>query len=255
MTTVKSIFYACGAWVGRIDSETRCAFWSVHPAEINFDPILLVPVDLGRTPEAAREGRIDWDQIQVDDLRDKTDESGVTTLGPWFPDGSMTGAVYLEKSFRERLRAEIRPVFPPPGYPARDYEFMSVVYKHSTGNPRAGMRYHGFHAKILKEGPGTSAFLAIHQPGRSKANDPPLERTLDLASLDCDPPVGDGGLTEIALGRGKRKEGALFVHLPRARGIGTFGTKLPSGNSINVSSHPGLPHQRIDVSLLRPLNG
>ena len=79
---VKSIFCACSAWVGRIDSETRCRCWSTHPAEINFDPALLTPVDLSRTPQCAREGRIDWDEIQVDDLGEKNDENGVTTIGP-----------------------------------------------------------------------------------------------------------------------------------------------------------------------------
>jgi hypothetical protein len=239
MTTVKSIFYACGAWVGRVDSETRCRFWSRHPTEINFDPVLMVPLDLSRTPSSSREGRIDWDEIQVDDLRDTNDDSGVTTLGPWFPDGKTTGAAYLEKKYWERLRSDIRPVFPPPGFPARDYEFMTVVYRHASGNPRAGRRYHGYHAKILRDGPGTNVFVAIHQPGRSKASDPPLERTLDLASLDCDTHVDESGLTEIALGKGKRREGALFIYLPRARSIGLLDHKLPSGTGINVLAYQG----------------
>ena len=253
-TTVKSIFYACGAWVGRIDSETRCRFWSKHPSEINFDPVLQVPLDLGRTPEAARDGRIDWDQVQVDDLRDASEDTGVTTLGPWFPDGKMTGAAYLETTYWQRLRSDIRPVFPPPGFPARDYEFMTVVYRHASGNARAGRRYHGYHAKILREGPGTTAFLSISQPGRSKASDPPLERTLDLGSLDCDAHVDESGLTEIGLGKGKRKEGALFIHLPRARRIGLFDVKVPAGSGINVAGPLGFIGQFRDASL-RPASG
>jgi len=238
MTTVKSIFYACSAWVGRIDSETRCRFWSTHPAEINFDPVLQVPIDLARSPSSAREGRIEWDEIQLDDLRDANVDSGVTTVGPWFPDGKTSGAVYLAKPYWERLRSDIRPAFPPPGYPARDYEFMTVVYRHASGNARAGRRYHGYHAKILQEGPGTNAFVSIYQPGRSKASDAPLDRTLDLASLDVDAHVDDSGLTEIAIGKGKRKEGALYIHLPRARTIGLFDAKFPSGTGINVA-YPG----------------
>ncbi len=252
---VKSIFCACSAWVGRIDSETRCRFWSTHPAEINYDPALLTPVDLSRTPQCAREGRIDWDEIQVDDLGEKNDENGVTTIGPWFPDGRTSGGVYLAKSYRARLREQIRPEFPPPGFPARDYEFMTVVYKHGTGNARAGNRYHGYHAKILKEGPGNTAYLAIYQPGRSKANDPPLDRTLDLGSLDCDAHTEEGGLTEIAVGKGKRKEGALFIKLPRAKGIGLFGVKLPAGTGINVAGPYGVHAQPVVSLPMRPASG
>ena len=63
MTIEKAIFYGFGAWVGRIDGETRCGFWTRHPAEVNFDPILLIPVDLSKTPSAAQKGKIDWDEI------------------------------------------------------------------------------------------------------------------------------------------------------------------------------------------------
>jgi len=42
-------------------------------------------------------------------------------------------------------------------------------------------------------------------------------------------------MTEVGLGRGKRREGALFVSLPRARGIGLFDVKLPRSSGINVA--------------------
>ncbi len=99
MTIERVVFFGFSAWVGRIDSETRCGFWTSHPAEVNFDPVLLVPVDLSKTPSAARKGRIDWDEIQVDDFKDDSHESGETTIGPWFPDGETTGLIFLEKAY------------------------------------------------------------------------------------------------------------------------------------------------------------
>lgn len=227
MTTGKAVFYASSAWVGRIDSETRCRFWWKHPSEIHYDHALLVPVDLAKTPASAREGRIDWDEIQVDDIRDETDEGGVTTIGPWFPDGKATGAVYLEKTYWDRLRAEHRPAFPPPGYAARDYEFKTVVYKAGTENPRAGIRYHGYHAKIISER-GPSALVAVYTAGNSKGGENPAEHTFNLESIDCDAHVSAGGMTEIAVGEGKKKEGAFFIKLVLARRLGIRESKKPA---------------------------
>jgi hypothetical protein len=233
MTSARSLFYASPAWVGRIEGRTRCGFWPRHPDEVNYDPVLLVPLDLARTPAAAREGRIEWDEIQVDDLQDALDDGGVTSIGPRFPDGRTTGVAYLAKAYRDRLRSRIRPPFPPAGFSARarDYEFMTVVYHDGTDDTRAGQRYHGFHARILKER-GSSAFVAVHHAGRSGGGDPPLERTLDLASLECDAHSTAGGLTEIALGKRKQKEGALFIQLPRAVELGIAHLGL-------ASAHPG----------------
>jgi len=162
MTIEKAIFYGFGAWVGRIDGETRCGFWPKHPAEVNFDPILLIPVDLSKTPTAAKKGKIDWDEIQVDDFKDGTPSGGVTTIGPMFPDGATTGVVYLEKSYYERLRPEIRPPIKPQASPqdnCGNNRLTAVVYGEAAGNPRAGLRYHAFLARIVSERK-TSALVA-----------------------------------------------------------------------------------------------
>lgn len=227
MNMVKSVFYGFGAFVGRIEGETRCAFWSKNPVDVNFDPVLLVPVDLSRTPSAARERKIEWDEIQVDDHREDCDD-GVTTIGPWFPDGKTTGGIYLAKSYWQKLRPEIRPEFPPDG-DSRAYEFMTVVYRDGTAHQRAGIRYHGYHAKIVTER-GNSALVAVHHAGCSQSGDPPIECSFDLLSPDCDAHVQDGGMTEIGLAPGKKKEGALFIRLGRAREIGIREVKRPPGH-------------------------
>jgi hypothetical protein len=239
MTIVKSVFYRCSAWVGRIDGETRCAFWSRHPAEVNYDPLLLIPIDLSRTPAAARKGKIDWDEVQLDDFRDDLDDDGMSTVGPWFPDGKTTGVIYLEKSYIERLREEIRPAFPPPGTPARDYELMSVVYRDGTGNARAGLRYQGFHARIDSR---DGSKILVHHGGRSLAKDPPVECALDLGSLDCDAHEDDGGMTRIGHGKGKQREGALFIKVAVATGLNIRGGKEPLGHLIGTGT-PASPHR------------
>ena len=242
--TIKSVFFGFGAWVGRIDGETRCAFWSRHPSEVNYDQVLLVPVDLLLAPATAQQGRIDWDQIQLDDLRDANVANGVTTLGPWFPDGNVTGAVYLEHSYWERLRPEIRPVFPPAGYAARDYEFMTVVYRSGTENPRAGVRYHGYHGRIVSVLGSGKARVAVYPAGSSMGSDPPVEVTVDFGSKVVDARVDEGGKTEIGLGPNDPQEGAIFLDLAWARSVGIQETKKPPGHLTAESSIPRTPRIR-----------
>jgi hypothetical protein len=246
MTMVKSVFYACSAWVGRIDGETRCGFWAKNPIEINFDPVLLVPIDLSKTPAMARKGKIEWDEIQVDDGPDGNGGGGLTSIGPWFPDGKTTGVVYLEKQYWGRLRGDIRPPFPPPGFSAKDYEFMTEVYKDGA---RANRRYIGLHAKILEES-GTTAKIGILLtcPPPNQQSKSPSEHKFDLSSLDFDVHVSQGGLTEIGVGPGKPKEGALFMDVGRAMKLGIIALKMPPacGVTIPASSRP-VAHRRARV--------
>jgi hypothetical protein len=80
---MRSVFVGTPGFLGRIDNETRCAFWVEEPVDHGFDPGRLIDIDLGRTPSAVLAKEIDWDDVQVDDCI--TGPNGVvtgTTLGP-----------------------------------------------------------------------------------------------------------------------------------------------------------------------------
>lgn len=235
MTTMaRTVFHGCSAWVGRIDSESRCRFWTTNPLENNFDPILLVPVDLSKSTSAAQQGKIDWDEVQVDDYYGAPkNPNGPTTIGPSFPDGATTGFVFLAESYLTKLRSEIRPTVPPPGSAAQKHEFMTAVYQ--TG-ARAGRRYAGTHVKVhATQGSTAEVEFLLHCPtpklnGRHK---------LDLASLDVDEHIAKGGLTEIdirknASGGFMRDQGSLFVDFKMgvASGIVSFKVPLACGTSL-----------------------
>lgn len=221
---VKTVFYACSAWVGRIDGTTRCRFWSQNPLDHDFDQKTLVSVDLSMTPTRARQGAHDWSKIQIDDPALDNGSGGLTTIGPWFPDGRTTGAVYLAEPFWKSLRAPVRPAFPPPGFKAPAYEFMTVLYK---DGPRASRRYVGMQARILEErGSKVSVeFLFTTCPRRVRKAAPSYQ--LDLASLDVEPHVSEVGMTAIGVGD-REKTGALFLDFKRAKALGVVALKLPA---------------------------
>src|SRR5262245_12468299 len=136
---MRSVFVCTSAFLGRIDSETRCGFWADEPVDHAFDPARLITADLARTPSAALAGRVPWDAVEVDDCF--PGPNGVvhgTTLGPRWPEIQLMGLVYLEESFWKRLPEAIRPPCPPSGMPGRAYEFTTVVYWTNADDPRAG---------------------------------------------------------------------------------------------------------------------
>ena len=207
---MRSVFVGTPAFLGRIDGETRCAFWAQEPVDHDFDPARLVEVDLGRTPSAAAAKEIGWDEVQVDDCF--TGPNGVvsgTTLGPSWPELSLSGAVYLEHGFRASLPAELRPACPPLGVNGQAYECMTTVYWPQDADPRAGSRYAGHCAQILEER-GSLARVAVYPPGRSEQPGVrPIPMWIDLASTEhCD--AGPESLTTIGVGHAP-KRGALFL--------------------------------------------
>ena len=50
---MRCVFLGSPAFLGRVDGETRCAFWAGEPVDHDFDPALLIGVDLACTPSAA----------------------------------------------------------------------------------------------------------------------------------------------------------------------------------------------------------
>lgn len=210
MTAVRRVFVGTPAFLGRIDGRTRCAFWSEEPVDHDFDPGLLIEIDLALTPSAAAAKEISWEQVQVDDCF--TGPNGAvsgSTLGPAWPELRLGGAVYLERGFWAALSADRRPACPPAGMSGQAFECMNVVYRPDTDDPRAGRRYAGHHAQIVDER-GSLARVAVHPPGRSDEPDtPPVTMWIDLASPEqCD--SGTSSLTTIGVGDAP-KRGALFL--------------------------------------------
>jgi hypothetical protein len=98
------VFLGTGGFLGRIDGETRCAFWVDEPVDHGFDPARLIHVDLARTPTAAAANQIGWDDVQVEDCYTGPNGTiGGTTLGPRWPELQLAGAIYLERDFARAL--------------------------------------------------------------------------------------------------------------------------------------------------------
>ena len=212
---MRCVFVGTGGFLGRIQGDTVCAFWSEEPVDHGFDQSRLITVDLGRTPAAAAAREIGWDEVQVDDCF--TGPNGNvcgTTLGPRWPEMRLTGAVYLERRFAERLPDSLRPACPPINMTGRVCEYTTVVYWPGPdwgrdADGRAGRRYAGHYAEILDER-GSLARAAVYPPGSSqKPHARPLTMWIDLASPEhCD--AGPHSLTEIGTGDAP-KRGALFL--------------------------------------------
>jgi hypothetical protein len=210
VTTRRCVFVGTGAFLGRIEGETRCAFWTEEPVDHGFDPARLITVDLAMTPSAAAAGEIAWDAVQLDDcFAGPNGTAGGTTLGPRWPEIRLEGAVYLERGFLETLPPALRPACPPVGMSGRVCEFTTAVYRPRQDDARAGQRYAGHYAEVLEER-GTLARLAVYPPGHSlRPNARPLTMWIDMASAEqCD--AGPDSLTEIGTGDAP-KHGAVFL--------------------------------------------
>lgn len=207
---MRSVFVGTGGFLGRIEAETRCAFWTEEPTDHGFDPARLITVDLARTPNAAAAGEIRWDEVEVDDcFTGPNGAVGGTTIGPRWPELRFEGAVYLEHRFIESLPTSLRPPCPPVGLSGRVCEYVTAVYWPHTEDPRAGRRYAGHYAEVLEER-GTLARVSVYPPGASeRPHARPLTMWIDLSSPEhCD--AGADSLTEIGTGDAP-KRGALFL--------------------------------------------
>ena len=165
---MRCVFLGTGGFLGRIDGETRCAFWVDEPIDHDFDPSKLIAIDLAMTPNAAVAGAISWDAVQVDDcLSGPNGTVSGTTLGPRWPELSLVGLVYLEQRFHRRLSDALRPPCPPAGVGTRAHEFTTVVYWPHVDDPRAGKRYVGHHARLLEQRGRWSGSRSIRRARRS----------------------------------------------------------------------------------------
>jgi hypothetical protein len=218
----RAVFYGCGAHVGRVDSEYVCGFWSENPLTTvpQFDPTRLTTIDLRRSPRYTARANVACDDFITD--------GGQTNIGPGFPSGNFMGACYLEEDYWRSLPAPQRPAMPPKGSSAHDYEYKSALYWPGTGDPRAGARYIGTHAKIASAVPGApNVFnIDIWVPGTSgTAAKPQVRLMIDLSSIAMCDPQSMGGLTRI---NAANPAAALFVAMPLATSVGlAAGPKLP----------------------------
>ncbi len=211
---MRSVFISVAAYLGRIRTETRCAFWTDEPPDHEFDESRLIEIDLARNPQNAASGEIAWEEVQVDDcIAGPGGNLLGTTLGSQWPELQLTGIVGLEQRFWASLPDAIRPANPPAGAHGRDYELMTAVYWPDQNDPRSGNRYAGHHAKILEERGGL-ARVAVFPPTASlRPTAEPAKMWIDLANPDqCD--AGRDSLTRIGVGDAP-KEGALFLIMGR----------------------------------------
>jgi hypothetical protein len=215
----RSVFYGFGAFVGSITGPTTCAWWPDDPNVLKWDATKLVPVDLGKSPEAVRQGLIKVSDIQCDDF---TTDGGLTKIGPRFPIGAANGACYLEESYWKGLPAGIRPTLKAGGMQCRDYELCSVLY---WDGPLAGRRFHGFYVEISKPS-GTRALVALWNQGTSAVpgQQPHGTYWIDLASQAM---AIEPGFTEVGVAAGVPQKGALFVDATVAHAIRPYGGKFP----------------------------
>lgn len=204
------VFQGMGGFLGRVEGETRVSFWPEEPADHGFDPALLISVDLAQTPSAAALGEIAFDAVQLDDgYSGPNGDVRGTTLGPRWPEIQLLGAVYLEQGFLARLPAEKRPLLPPKSMGGQPYEYLTALYWPNTGDPRAGRRYAGHHARVLEERGSLARVEVFPQGSSDRPHATPTRMWIDLSSADqCD--AGHDSLTNIGLGRGV-SEGALFL--------------------------------------------
>jgi hypothetical protein len=216
---VRDVFVGTGAFVGSIDSDTRCSFWPTDPRDLAYAENKLIAIDLANTNSAVSR-RVVTGTVELDGPK--------STLGPKWPLGPhFVGRLYLHDEFIAKLPPEAVPPNPPIDAPGRPYEFLLVVYKAGTKNPRAGRRYQGVHADVIAAH-GTVLELDVFDPGRSL--DPDCERkrlSVDVATYDtCDPPPSDSGVL-IGVGATAGMQGQIFVAENRVFEIFRSHPKLP----------------------------
>jgi hypothetical protein len=246
------------------ERKTFCAFGAyavnvVEPAATIFmliadtanlakgiDKNMLVTLDLSK-----RVGVAAWDEAILDNMGlhqngvakrpvtalmrdDYKDGPNVLTVGPTFP-GPHLGGIYIE---RTKFFAEIRPRMDPkyqlwPDSNRHTYEYMSSASRISGSI----LRYHGFHATVIKVAGPTIKILRINNPNgpgtvtvavdlndRSECDDP--SQLKDEIQDPHRPSVRESVLTTAS---NVGDNGAIFLSLETCANLNLSGYKEPPG--------------------------
>jgi hypothetical protein len=218
----RTVFYGFGATVGAITGPTSVGWWHDDPVTLNWAHGTLIPIDLGKNPQAHRSGKIKVHEIEADDYHGYT-FGGLSRLGPMWPGGVMSGILWVESNYWARLGPKgIQPPRLLPHMQCHDYEMCTVLY---WEGPLAHRRFQGLHAEIHSV-QGTNALTTIWQAGTSKipGHNPLGTYWLDLAQVAH--PI-EHGFTTIGVGPNEPKSGALFLDLAQRRIIPFSCPKVP----------------------------
>ena len=217
----RSVFYGLGAWVGQQLGPTTVKWWPVDPTTLQpaFDQSRLITSNLANNPQAVRNGKLQAAAVEVDD---GPTTGGSTRLGPTFPTGQGIHSCWIESNKYNALPAGVKPPRVGYGMQCRDYELTTAVY---WSGPLANRRFWGFHAQITSE-QGHKAMCTIWKAGYSlDPNQKPAGSW--WIQLDHDAHPIEPGFTEIGVGAGVAKEGALFLDAQTAGNLQLSGPKLP----------------------------
>lgn len=216
----RTVFYGFGAFVGSISGLRTCSWWPDQPANLGWSTAAMVPIDLAKTPMAARANQIPIADIQVDD---HILDGGLTGLGPRWPGGQPISSCWLTETYWLSLGAN-KPPRQAPGVAgdSHDYEWAAIQYWNGELGDR---RFIGFHARILSA-QGGLAHVQIWTAGTGKIpGQPPVTVAwLDLAQVAH--PV-DPIATQISIGG--QTEGALFLDADTTKSLQIARTKRPAG--------------------------
>lgn len=206
---MRTVFHLFGAYVGQLTGISKVGWWSEDPSTTGFPISRLMPIDLAKTPNAARAGTIPVSDIQCDDYRS---EGGLNGIGPRFPGGQMIGSMWAAESY-------LATVGSPSAATAGiyDYELMMTMYWGELDD----RTFNGFHARIAGT-QGPLALVEIWNGGTAQGGGPPAGRWwLDLKA------VSDPNYTTIS--PTGPQEGALFLDRQTTRQLALMGPKRPIG--------------------------
>lgn len=205
---MRTVFHLFGAYVGQLLGVTKVGWWSEDPIATGFPQSTLIPIDLSKTPNAARQGTIPIADIQCDDHRS---EGGLNGVGPRFPGGQMIGPMWLADAYAATVGS---PSFATPN--TYDYELTMTMYWDELGN----RTFNGFHAQIIGE-QGPLSLVEIWNGGTAQSGAGPAGRWwLDLKA------VSDPNYTTIS---STNRVGALFLDRTTQGTVPLLGPKRPPG--------------------------